>query len=136
MKIAKRRYQTHRSNSQTVRRIPFLLIFEEWYNWWLSHGVNKETDTRPDLHMARIGDSGPYSLNNIYLATKSQNTKDSFKNGCHVVKRIDYSGNYKKVKTPYGVFESRKHAAQFLKVKPESLNYRIKTYPYDYSYID
>jgi len=135
MKIAKLRFQTQRSNSKTGRGIDFKLSFDEWYNWWLSNGIDKNTDTRPDLCMCRFKDEGAYSLDNIYLATRSQNIRDGFKNNRHQNKRTDYTGNYKPLKTPDGIFNSRKEAAEYYNVSPESLSYRVKTNP-GYSYID
>jgi transcription elongation factor GreA-like protein len=133
--IAKQKFQTHRSNSITGRGIEFDLTFKEWNDWWLSHGVNKQTDKRSDLCMCRFNDTGPYALDNIYLGTRSRNISDSFKNNRHQNKRKDYTGNYKKIKTPLGIFNSRKEAATYFNVAPEALNYRIKTKPQEYYYI-
>lgn len=135
IKLAKQRFQTHRSNAKTVRKIEFNLTFTEWYDWWLSHGVDKNIDTRSDLCMCRFNDEGPYALDNIYLGTRSQNIADSFKNNRHENKRTDYTGNHKPLKTPDGIFNSRKEAARYYNVSPEALNYRVKTNP-NYSYID
>lgn len=65
-------YTRHKSNAK-VRGIEFLLSYAEWIDWWgddyaeRGRGANK-------LVMARIGDVGPYSLDNIIKITGSENT--------------------------------------------------------------
>jgi hypothetical protein len=82
-KFRAQRYQARR------RGIDFQLTFDEWYNWWLANGVDKNMGVQwtstTRLCMCRFNDTGPYALNNIYLATHSQNIKDMFKTG-HVYK--------------------------------------------------
>lgn len=61
------------------RDIEWLLTFDEWYNWWLSNGIDKDFPTK--LHkeqkcMCRPNDAGPYSLDNIYCGSRSENTKE------------------------------------------------------------
>ncbi len=80
--FAKWKYQKHQAQSK-FRGIDFNFTFEEWMNWWASHGVDKTIDikwppkTRPC--MSRYNDSGPYEINNVYFSTHNQNVKDSHK---------------------------------------------------------
>jgi hypothetical protein len=72
-------YQAFRSQVQSAksRGIPFEFSFSEWWSWW-------QTDDRwsnrgvgaGKMVMARNGDKGPYSPNNVYCATHSQNILD------------------------------------------------------------
>lgn len=100
MALAIWKYQKHRAQSK-FRGIDFLLTFEEWYNWWLQNGVDKNQDVkwtgkgRPC--MCRKGDTGPYELNNIYFATNSDNAKDLTKHG-----RLNSRGRFSAKNYRYG----------------------------------
>jgi hypothetical protein len=75
------RYETHRKGARAHGR-EFLITFDEWYNWWLSNGVDKNyptTQSGKQLCMCRYGDTGPYHIDNIYCATRNQNTSDARK---------------------------------------------------------
>jgi len=73
------RYNWHRRTANK-RNIPFLFTFSEWDNWWLQNGVDKNLPCEPNngntLCMCRYNDVGPYEIDNVYCATRSQNTKD------------------------------------------------------------
>jgi hypothetical protein len=61
------------------RGIEWNLTFEQWYQWWLDQGIDKDYATqvnRDQLCMCRPGDNGPYSIDNIYCGTRSQNTRE------------------------------------------------------------
>jgi hypothetical protein len=72
------RWLTKRAETNK-RNISFEITFSEWYYWWLENGVDKNIDSAHDLCMCRNNDTGPYRLDNIYFATRSQNVKDSLK---------------------------------------------------------
>ena len=80
---AKLKFNRHKAQSK-FRSIQFNFTFEEWYNWWLFHNVDKNVDqkwiggTRPC--MCRIGDIGPYEISNVYFAMDNENVKDLHKN--------------------------------------------------------
>lgn len=84
------------------RGIKFNLTFEEWYNWWLSNGIDKNISqgkkTKDTLCMCRFGDIGDYDLNNIYCDTVSGNSS--------VIDKYKYTGTRKSVQTPLGIFRS------------------------------
>jgi len=77
------KYSRHRGLAK-FRGIPFLFSFDDWYNWWLNHGIDKETVTQPRdysrLCMCRFGDVGAYEQNNVYCATYRQNVIDGHTN--------------------------------------------------------
>lgn len=128
MITARNRYTIHK-NSAKSRGIDFNLTYEEWYNWWLSNGVDKNfpTDNGPNRPcMCRYGDTGPYSLDNIYFDTLSNN--------------IIYANTgkrrwSKKISTPKGVFDSTVDAAKSLNVSRKYIYRRIKENNPEYFYV-
>ena len=84
--MAKKKFARHKAQSK-FRNIAFEFTFEDWYNWWLSHGIDKNIDQKwsgPDRPcMCRLNDTGSYSMTNVYFATTVENVKDSFVNGSH-----------------------------------------------------
>ena len=133
MNIAKSKYNSQRSTSK-CRNIPFLLTFEEWYDWWLSNGIDKNQlmvpFTKQTFCMCRYGDKGPYSLNNIYCDTVSNNTK--------IMKRNN-TGNYgacsKPIQTPKGKFNSLKQSAEYYQVNISTIHRWLKSKPNDFYYL-
>lgn len=104
MKNAIKKYNAKKIDAEK-RNIKFNLTFNEWYDWWLSNGVDKNKDALPrsknTLCMCRFGDTGPYSLDNIYCATVSQNSKDLHKNkllSCNRKQIITEVGNFNSIK--------------------------------------
>lgn len=80
MALARLRYARQRAQAK-FRNIGFNLSFDEWYSWWMSNGVDKNQPATyaSDLErycMCRIGDVGPYALNNIYFANAVVNVLD------------------------------------------------------------
>lgn len=128
---AKLRYREHRKGA-TIRGIPFLLTFDEWYDWWLSQGVDRNIprlNSGDILCMCRIGDQGPYTLGNIYCATKGQNTSDAHKNN------PNRGGHRKQIQTPAGVFRSKIEAATALNVHTTTISKWLRLKPTDFYYI-
>lgn len=122
---AKGRYNSHKSNAR-YRGIEFNLTFEQWYDWWLSQGIDKNTvDIKHDGQspcMCRFNDIGAYEIGNIYFDTRSNNIRD-------FGLRRDYSSQFKKVKTPDGVFNSRKEASEYYNLTGEAISWRCKNKP-------
>ena len=78
------RFYRHRAQAK-YRNIDFEFTWEQWHAWWLDHGIDRN---KPDPRrgadrqcMARCGDTGPYSPDNVYLTTVAQNNKDAAANG-------------------------------------------------------
>ena len=111
------------------RGIAFYLSYDEWYQWWLQHGIDTNLSqgpmTKDTLCMCRFNDSGPYTLNNIYCDTNSNNA--SLRN------RLWHS-NTNKFHTPYGVFDTLRQAAHHLGITEAILRYRKKLKPTEYFY--
>jgi hypothetical protein len=51
-------------------------IYTWWAKWECAGGFYLAGPKGSDLCMARFGDSGPYSPSNVYICTRSENTKD------------------------------------------------------------
>ena len=127
MKHAKKIFWSRRDRAYS-RGIDWQLTFDEWYNWYLSHGVDmdqRRTHSAMILCMCRYNDQGPYSLSNIYCATNSQNMKDSHTQGGSVKLK-------RSIQTPYGVFTGINHAMRVLKV---DVYYRMKRQPSEWYYL-
>lgn len=95
MAYAKNIFRAHKF-SANKRGLQFSLSFDEWYNWYLNHGVDKNIQVghidKDRLCMCRKNDKGGYSLNNIYTDSQEQNCRD-------------YG---KEIMTPKGKFKSGK----------------------------
>ena len=57
------------------RNIDWLFTFEEWIRWWGSDIVNRGC-RKGQLVMARKGDTGPYSSDNVIKQECGLNTKE------------------------------------------------------------
>ena len=68
------KYRCHKADANR-RGIPFLLTYEEWIGWW-GDDYARRGRLIGQLVMARLNDSGPYSLDNIEKITVSQNHAD------------------------------------------------------------
>lgn len=116
-----------------IRGIVFNLTLDEWYNWWLKQGVDKNIKQSLDkntLCMCRYNDQGAYELSNIYCATLSQNQKDARK----------FNPNFGKTRcrpfqTPQGIFESKKAAWISLNITVRKLETLMRQFPNDYYFI-
>jgi hypothetical protein len=132
VKIAKEKYGNQKFKARK-RKIAWNINFNQWYDWWLAQGVDKNQHNsykgKHLLCMCRYNDTGPYSLDNIYCATKSQNSKDANPN-LHNLR-----DNSKKLQTPDGVFASRAEAARHYNLDPAAIFYRIKRNPDEWFYL-
>ena len=123
---ARKRYRDHKYRAFD-RAIDFNFTFEEWDNWWLSNGIDKEDETvatnKNILCMCRYKDTGPYQPNNVYCATMQQNSID-----------LDHTQFEKKIQTPIGIFPSRRDAAVAYKVHPSMISYYLCKKPNKWFY--
>ena len=76
--IAKKKYiQALHRQTKRMGRV-FELTFEEWYNWWLKQGVDKNIESGPVsksfLCMVLLDETKPVTLDNIQAATHGSNT--------------------------------------------------------------
>ena len=113
------------------RGIPFLISFEEWYDWWLQQGIDKNLTppkkTKDTLCMCRFNDSGPYALNNIYCDTVSNNVR--FQRTYH------NPSSGKAIQTPAGQFPSRKKAIDHYSCDRTTMARWINKYPDKFYYL-
>jgi hypothetical protein len=127
--LSYKRYLEKKGDSYR-RGIEWKLTYEEWYNWWLSNGVDKEFDFTPmnknKLCMCRYNDTGPYELTNIYCATNSENVK--------LRNKLYHSSKENSFVTPYGVFYSARAASKELNVHYNTIRNRMQKYPNEYFY--
>jgi hypothetical protein len=132
MILAKKRFSYSQFGAKK-RGVAFLLTFEEWYQWWLQNGVDKngpstgglKRNQLTELCMCRFNDTGPYALNNIYCATRSQNSLDNLRKG----------GIEKPIQTPLGIFPSLTAASVAYGRDKTTIGHRLKKYPKEYFYI-
>ena len=76
---AMKHFTYQRRHAEVIRDIPFELTFEQWLQLWLDSGKWEERGRGGDKYcMCRIGDNGPYAVDNVFIATNSQNTSDGF----------------------------------------------------------
>ena len=68
----------HQRKAAKKRGIPFLISFEDWWQWWQEDDRwARRGRRRAQFVMARYGDAGPYKLGNVYPTTQSGNAKFS-----------------------------------------------------------
>lgn len=69
-------FRTHQRGAAR-RGIPFLMTFDEWWDWWQTDNRWEQRGAGGDrLVMARKRDEGPYHLDNIYCAESRVNVAD------------------------------------------------------------
>lgn len=113
---AKSRYRDQIRNA-VKRGIKMIMSFDEWDQWWLSNGVDKNFSTvqnRLQPCMCRKNDIGDYTLGNVYLGTRSQNTSFAWSHR-------DRSHLCNRVKTPKGIFKSQTEAAKAYNVTYQTI---------------
>lgn len=72
-----RKYQYQKRNART-RGIEWAFTFGEWWSVWERSGKWERRGRGQGFCMARYGDTGPYSADNVYICTISQNFSDSY----------------------------------------------------------
>lgn len=79
-RLCREAYQMQKSNART-RGIPWRFSYEEWVLWWESHLGSKWMDLRGCLShqyvMARPGDRGPYSPENVQCVKSGDNVREA-----------------------------------------------------------
>lgn len=104
-----------------------------------------DIDAKDRLEMCRFSDSGPYSLDNIYCDTKSNNSKNAWYN--HQRDTLgENNSNYgnrgfsnvlsKAVMTPNGLYGSIRDAAREYNITPQGMSKRLKNHSSEYYFID
>jgi hypothetical protein len=71
----------HQSWEARNRGIRWELSFDQWLSVWEGSGNLENRGRGKDKYcMARHGDEGPYSVENVYITTNSQNLSDAWVN--------------------------------------------------------
>lgn len=147
-----RAFQAQRDNARR-RGIPFLFDFQTWWSWWQVDGRWENRGLgKGKLVMARKGDVGPYSPENVYCSTHEDNIKEAtpssaearmrsilegrFKPGQHLRIRGDGHPRSKPVLTPRGRFGSAALAAEEFGITARSAANRAKLQREGWSYLD
>ena len=127
------RYAVHKATAKR-RGIEFKLTFEQWNNWWLNQGVDKNIDygqkTSNTLCMCRRNDSGAYELSNIYVDTLSNNIKLSF--NLRQANNTFRNHTSVPIQTPLGKFNTIKAGCEVLGVPRWTLEKMMETNPKEY----
>ncbi len=72
------RFQSQKSNAGK-RGIEWRLTFQEWWSIWVDSGKwYRRGKMIGEYVLARFGDHGPYSVDNVYITTTSQNIRDGY----------------------------------------------------------
>lgn len=72
-----RRFECQRKSAK-VRGIEWRMTFKEWWTIWQESGHWHERGRGKGYCMARYGDTGPYSADNVEIITIGQNFRDSY----------------------------------------------------------
>lgn len=71
------KFRDQRRNA-IIRGIPFEMNFAEWWGVWADSGKWGQRGRGYGYGMGRYGDSGGYTVDNVYICTGAQNAKDSY----------------------------------------------------------
>lgn len=75
---SKQQYWNHQQRAKR-KKIPFELTFEQWYDTWIKSGHYHEKGTKRGQYvMSRYKDQGGYTIDNVYIQTVGDNTKEAF----------------------------------------------------------
>lgn len=72
-KKTRQKYASHKHQAK-IRNIEWLFTFESWINMWLDSGKWEQRGNKGHQYcMARKGDKGPYSPDNVIIKTTNEN---------------------------------------------------------------
>lgn len=72
-----RKYREQKSKARG-RGIEFNLTFKEWWDIWQQSGHWNERGRGQGYCMARVGDTGPYAVDNVEIKTIGENFSESY----------------------------------------------------------
>ena len=109
------------------RGVEWHLSFQEWYDWWQATGHYHERGPRANQYcMARIGDVGPYALDNIKCITNRENVLEARSHDTIIYKR-GQKPNAKSCICEGKKFDCLQDAADFYNVTYQAIDYRIRS---------
>jgi len=124
--------------SAKYRNIDWQFTPEQWRQWWLDNGVDKNQPRHykgDSFVMARYGDQGPYHPDNVYITTNTGNLQDADHTYDRNPKRGPRDVGCRSIHTPYGEYKKIKTAAEQLAVDVTTIYNRMKTRPTEYYYL-
>ena len=90
IRLAKRKYASHKWQAKN-RNIDWLFTFENWIKMWINSGKWEERGNKGHQYcMARKGDQGPYSPDNVIIKTTEENKREAYDIGS--IKTPDMTG--------------------------------------------
>lgn len=101
----KKQYEWQKYNAKR-RNIDFLLTYEEWISIW-GDKITLRGRGKGKYCMARLNDTGPYSIDNIEIILFEQNNKDQISNGKNWLVRNIKKVRYSKGKEHYSTYPIR-----------------------------
>jgi hypothetical protein len=76
LRNAKQRFKDNKNRVLKMNN-KWEISFEDWYAWWLSHGIDKELPgeaySKLSLMLVRIDETKPYTIDNIQAMTRGKN---------------------------------------------------------------
>lgn len=76
IKDARKKFNAHKSNAKR-RGIDFCMTFEQWTEMWDKSGKWLQRGRGADKYcMCRVGDTGPYSVENVFIGQGKKNVSD------------------------------------------------------------
>lgn len=68
---------TDQKRNAKMRGVEFLFTFEQWRDWWIATGKWEQRGRgRGKYCMRRHGDTGPYSVENVFCGLNEDNVRD------------------------------------------------------------
>ena len=68
---------TDQKRNAKMRGVEFLFTFEQWRDWWIASGKWEQRGRgRGKYCMRRHGDTGPYSVENVFCGLNEDNVRD------------------------------------------------------------
>lgn len=149
---AAKAFYFHRRTAKE-RGIEFLFTLQEWWAWWTAEPGRWERRGKgqADFMMARRGDKGPYSPENVYCATGRENRLEAIPAIQEAIKRAGAAGKMRRdflcvrgdghprsraVITPQGRFGSTALAAEALDVHQTTVAKKARKQIDGYRYED
>lgn len=108
------------------RNIDWQFTYETWLEWWGDDILNRGY-YKGQLVMARHNDEGPYHPNNVRKATVEENINEA---------QVGNNNAGKLIKTPKGIFKSRREAIDAYGINPSTMRKRLNKRPNEYYYIE
>ncbi|AAX63608.1 PHG31p119nc [Aeromonas phage 31] len=106
------------------RGIEWKFTFESWLSWWENTGrINDRGRNKGQYVMCRNNDTGPYSPDNVYCGTHSDNLRDTYNAGNKIAFTAGFLGKSHSIESKLKI--SINHANT---LSPDEIHRRIRLY--------